>query len=178
MDSTLVASIGANSEAHTTGCSADSSLASSVSYLVSVIEPALPFLSLAYLVSIAFLFVRLYRQYSITQRLFSTEIYKARPELRVFLKNIAAQMGIKKDVRIWLSTLVDTPLTIGFWKPVILLPVAAMNQLTLQQAEAIILHELNHIRRNDYFINLLIACMDIVLFFNPFVRVLTRTIKK
>ena len=156
---------------------ADSSLASSVSYLVSVIEPALPFLSIAYLVSIAFLFVRLYRQYSITQRLFSTEIYKARPELRVFLKNIAAQMGIKKDVRIWLSTLVDTPLTIGFWKPVILLPVAAMNQLTLQQAEAIILHELNHIRRNDYFINLLIACMDIVLFFNPFVRVLTRTIK-
>jgi hypothetical protein len=90
---------------------------------------------------------------------------------------MAAQMGLKKDVRIWLSNLVDTPLTIGFWKPVILLPVAVVNQLSLQQAEAVILHELNHIRRNDYFINLLIACMDILLFFNPFVRILTHIIK-
>ena len=86
-------------------------------------------------------------------------------------------MGIKKDVRMWFSDLVDTPLTIGFWKPVILLPVAAINHLSLQQAEAIILHELNHIKRNDYFINFLIACMDIILFFNPFVRVLTNIIK-
>lgn len=149
----------------------------SIKSFFSFLEPSLPFLSVAYLLSVIYLFIRLYRQYYATQKLFSTGIHKARPELRVFLNHIAAQMGIKKDVRIWLSDLVDTPLTIGFWKPVILLPVAAINHLSLQQAEAIILHELNHIRRNDYFINLLIACMDILLFFNPFVRVLTHIIK-
>ena len=141
------------------------------------IESVLPFLSLVYLATIIYLFIRLYRQYYLTQKLFTTGIYKVNPELRVFLRNIAAQMGIKKNVTIWLSSLVDTPLTIGFWKPVILLPVAAVNHLTLLQAEAIILHELNHIRRNDYFINLLIAFMDIILFFNPFVRIMTHIIK-
>jgi beta-lactamase regulating signal transducer with metallopeptidase domain len=149
----------------------------SITSFFSVIEPALPFLSLAYLLAVIYLFIRLYRQYYVTQKLFSTGIYKVRPELRVFLKHMAAQMGIKKEVRIWLSNLVDTPLTIGFWKPVILLPVAVINQLSIHQAEAIVLHELNHIRRNDYFINLLIACMDIILFFNPFVRILTHIIK-
>ncbi|HKH62977.1 MAG TPA: M56 family metallopeptidase [Flavitalea sp.] len=150
---------------------------SSITSFFSFVEPVLPFLSLAYLLSVVYLFIRLYRQYYVTQKLFTTAIYKVNPELRVFLKHMAAQMGLKKDVRIWLSNLVDTPLTIGFWKPVILLPVAVVNQLSLQQAEAVILHELNHIRRNDYFINLLIACMDILLFFNPFVRILTHIIK-
>lgn len=149
----------------------------SISSFFTILEPVLPFLSLAYLAAIIYLFIRLYRQYFLTQKLFSTGIYKINPELRVFVKNIAGQMGIKKNVSIWLSNLVDTPLTVGFWKPVILLPVAAINQLSIQQAEAIILHELNHIRRNDYFINLLIACMDIILFFNPFVRILTHIIK-
>lgn len=152
---------------------ADSSLIS----FFTITEPILPFLSFAYLLAIIYLFIRLYRQYYVTQKLFSTGTYKVKPELRVFLKHIAAQMGIKKDIGIWLSNRVDTPLTIGFWKPVILLPVAAINHLSIQQAEAIILHELNHIRRNDYFINLLIACMDIILFFNPFVRILTNIIK-
>lgn len=152
---------------------ADSSLIS----FFTITEPILPFLSFAYLLAIIYLFIRLYRQYYVTQKLFSTGTYKVKPELRVFLKHIAAQMGIKKDIGIWLSNRVDTPLTIGFWKPVILLPVATINHLSIQQAEAIILHELNHIRRNDYFINLLIACMDIILFFNPFVRILTNIIK-
>ncbi|MBC7828486.1 MAG: hypothetical protein H7122_12120 [Chitinophagaceae bacterium] len=149
----------------------------SIASFFSILEPALPFLSLAYLAAIIYLFIRLYRQYYVTQKLFSTGIYKVNPELRVFLKHVAAQMGIKKSVSIWLSDLVDTPLTIGFWKPVILLPVAAINHLSIQQAESIVLHELNHISRNDYFINLLIACMDIILFFNPFVRILTHIIK-
>lgn len=149
----------------------------SVSEVYNFLEPLLPFLSLAYLLSVVYLFIRLYRQYYFTQKLFSTGIYKVRPELRMFLQDISARMGIRKNVRIWLSELVDTPLTIGFWKPVILLPVAVINHLSIQQAEAIILHELNHIRRNDYFVNLLIACMDILLFFNPFVRILTHIIK-
>lgn len=150
---------------------------SSINQFYTFLEPLLPFLSIIYLLSVVYLSIRLYRQYYFTQKLVSSGLYKVRPELRMFLKDVAARMGIRKDVRIWLSELVDTPLTIGFWKPVILLPVAIINQLSMQQAEAIILHELHHIRRNDYLINLLVACMDILLFFNPFVRILTNTIK-
>ncbi len=141
-------------------------------------EPALPFLSLAYLVTAAFLFVRFYLQYRHTQRLFTTGLQKADAEWRLFLQQAVQHMSIKKKVQIWLSSLVDTPVTLGIIKPVILLPVAAVNHLTLKQAEAIILHELNHIRRNDYLVNLLISCVDVILFFNPFARQLTGIIRK
>lgn len=141
-------------------------------------EPALPFLSLAYLAAAAFLFIRFYIQYRHTQRLFTTGLQKADVEWRLFLKDAVQHLSIKKKVQIWLSSLVDTPVTLGIFKPVILLPIAAVNHLSLKQAEAIILHELNHIRRNDYLVNLLIACMDVILFFNPFARLLTGIIRK
>ncbi|WP_205510914.1 M56 family metallopeptidase [Longitalea arenae] len=141
-------------------------------------EPALPFLSLAYLLAAAFLFVRFYLQYRHTQQLFTKGLQKADAEWRIFLQQAVQHLGIKKKVQIWLSNLVDTPVTLGIFKPVILLPVAAVNHLSLKQAEAIILHELNHIRRNDYLVNLLIACVDVILFFNPFARLLTAIIRK
>jgi beta-lactamase regulating signal transducer with metallopeptidase domain len=141
-------------------------------------EPALPYLSVAYLGIACILFFRLYLQYYHTRQLCATGIQKAHPEWRVFLQQAVQHMGIKKKVTIWFSSLVDTPLTLGFWKPVILLPVAAVNHLSIQQAEAIILHELNHISRNDYLVNLLIACTDIILFFNPFTRFLSGIIRK
>ena len=142
------------------------------------LEPALPFLSLVYLLAAAFLFIRFYFQYRHTQQLFTTGLQKADPEWRIFLQQAVQQMSIKKNVQIWLSSLVDTPVTLGFFKPVILLPIAAVNHLSIKQAEAIILHELNHIRRNDYLVNLLIACVDVILFFNPFARQLTGIIRK
>lgn len=141
-------------------------------------EPALPFLSLAYLAAAAFLFVRFYIQYRHTQQLFTTGLQKADVEWRLFLQDAVQHMSIKKKVQIWLSSLVDTPVTLGIFKPVILLPIAAVNHLSLKQAEAIILHELNHIRRNDYLVNLLISCVDVILFFNPFARLLTGIIRK
>jgi beta-lactamase regulating signal transducer with metallopeptidase domain len=141
-------------------------------------EPALPWLSMAYLGDIVFLFIRFYRQYRHTQRLFTEGLKKAHPEWRAFLQVVAGRLGIKKKVHIWLSSVIDTPVTLGFLKPVILLPVAAVNHLSLQQAEAIILHELNHIRRNDYLVNLLMACVDVLFFFNPFSKLLTGIIRK
>lgn len=142
------------------------------------LEPVLPFLSVAYLLITACLFFRFYHQYRYTRRLFHQGLQKANPALRVFLQQALQHMSIHRKVNIWISTLVDTPLTIGFWKPVILLPIAAVNNLSIEQTEAIILHELNHIRRNDYLVNLLIACTDIILFFNPFAQLFSGVIRR
>ena len=133
-------------------------------------EPLLPWLSLIYLVITALLLFRLSRHLSSTRTLASKGLSKADPEIRVFMQQLAAQMGIRKPIRVWISKLVETPLTIGFWRPVILLPVAIVNNLSLKQTESIILHELYHIQRNDFLINLLIAVSDIILFFNPFAK--------
>jgi beta-lactamase regulating signal transducer with metallopeptidase domain len=148
------------------------------SNVASWLEQVLPFLSVAYLLITVLLFGRFYRQYRFTRQLFHQGLQKINPELRMFLQQAVQHMSIPKKVNIWLSSRVDTPLTIGFWKPVILLPIAAVNNLTLEQTEAIILHELNHIRRHDYLVNLLIACTDIILFFNPFAQLFSAIIRR
>src|SRR5215813_10709029 len=66
-------------------------------------EPLLPFLSVVYLIAIGFLFIRFYRQYRYTQKLFTTGLQKADPALRVFLQQTLQHLGIKKKVLIWLS---------------------------------------------------------------------------
>jgi beta-lactamase regulating signal transducer with metallopeptidase domain len=147
------------------------------SKLIPGLENLLPFVSVGYLFMVAFLFVRLATQYRNIKKLHTRGLHKAKPELKMFMKDLAERIGIHKQIQLWLSDLVDTPLTIGFWKPIILLPVAAVNHLSIKQCEAIILHELNHIKRNDYLINLLIAFSEVVLFFNPFSRVLTRMVR-
>ena len=155
-----------------------SSSPSFIGSLTTWLEPVLPFLSVAYLLVTVLLFIRFYRQYRYTRQLFHQGLQKINPEFRVFLQEAVQHMSISKKVSIWLSSMVDTPLTIGFWKPIILLPIAAVNNLTIEQTEAIILHELNHIKRNDYLVNLLIACTDIILFFNPFAQLLSGIIRR
>jgi hypothetical protein len=59
-------------------------------------------------------------------------------------------------------------MVIGYLKPVILLPLGALSGLPLAQIESILAHELAHIRRHDYLVNLLQSLVDITLFFNPF----------
>ena len=68
----------------------------------------------------------------------------------MFAHKIAAQMSIGKSVQVWMSEFITSPVTVGYLKPMILLPVAAINHLSPQQIEAILLHELSHIKRFDY----------------------------
>lgn len=92
--------------------------------------------------------------------------------LKIFLLDASQYLGIKRKVKIFTSGIIKSPLTIGFLKPVILLPVALINQLSLREAEAIILHELAHIKRNDYLQNIITQIILTILYFNPFAKML------
>lgn len=146
--------------------------------IAELFKPALPYLSGIYLLIVVYLFLRFLRQYYYTAQLINSGLKRVAPELRLFLQESSVQLGIRKKIRLGFSDLITSPLTVGFWKPVILLPVAIASHLSLEQTEAVILHELNHIRKNDYLVNLLIATFDIVLFFNPFSRLLSATLVK
>ena len=89
---------------------------------------------------------------------------------KIFILDMTAYLGIKKKVRLFVSALAETPMTIGFWKPVILLPIAAINNLTPAQVEAVILHELAHIKKHDYIINLIGCIISTFMYFNPFAK--------
>jgi bla regulator protein BlaR1 len=134
--------------------------------------------SIAYLSLLIFPSYKLYKNWQFVQRIRKQAMKKADLNYRLFVQNIAAHLGIKKKVLVYLSDLVKSPMTIGYLKPIILLPIAALNNLSTQQVEAILLHELSHIRRYDYLVNLMISVINTILYFNPFVKQFMRTIEE
>jgi bla regulator protein blaR1 len=138
----------------------------------------LPVASILYLVLLSLPVLNFIRNYRYVQVIRRYGLSRADVRWRIFVQHIAARMGIRKPVHIWMSELVTSPVTIGYIKPVILLPLAAVNHLTPHQIEAVLLHELSHIRRYDYFINLLTRLIQTVLYFNPFVKAFTRIIER
>lgn len=145
---------------------------------VSSVVFTLPYLSLAYIVLLIIFAIRLVNSYRNTRFIKNNGLYKPDAEWRVFVERVANHIGLNRKIKIWFSKYVDVPATIGFLKPVILIPLASLNQLTPDQIEAIILHEISHIKRDDYLINLFISLIETILFFNPFVVLLSRIIKE
>ena len=80
---------------------------------------------------------------------------------------LASRLGLSNTLRVVESRLVGTPTVAGWMRPIILLPVAALANLTPAQVEAILAHELAHIRRHDYLVNLLQSLGETVLFYHP-----------
>jgi beta-lactamase regulating signal transducer with metallopeptidase domain len=74
---------------------------------------------------------------------------------------------VSRPVRLCQSLLVEVPTVIGWLRPVILVPVRALTGLAPQQLEALLAHELAHIRRHDYLVNLLQTIVETLLFYHP-----------
>lgn len=113
---------------------------------------------------------RLLKSWGFIIRLRKHGLHKTSADYRLYVKKVALQLGIQKKVEVYLSSLITSPVTIGYLKPIILLPVAAFNSLTVQQVEAVLLHELSHIRRSDFLINLIINVLHTFFYYNPFVK--------
>jgi len=138
----------------------------------------LPYASGAYLLLLIVPAIQFFRNYKFVRVIRTTGLSKCNVDLRIFIQRFAERMGIHKPVHIYISDLISSPVTVGFLRPIILMPIAAINNLTVKQVEAVLLHELAHIRRHDYFINLLINFIHTILYFNPFVKLFAKTIER
>lgn len=94
-------------------------------------------------------------------------IYSPGDEWKRKIIMLSKQLQLKKAVTLFESGYVKVPLVLGHFKPVILIPAGLLTGLPASQIEAVLLHELAHIRRNDYFVNLLQNITEAVFFFNP-----------
>jgi len=142
------------------------------------LQQVLPVASVLYLVLLILPLLHFVRNYRYVQVIRKYGLSKMNVEWRMFVNKVAAQMDIKKKVQVWVSEFVSSPVTIGFIKPVILVPMAAINNLSPQQLEAVLLHELSHIKRFDYLINLIINFIQSVLYFNPFVKAFVKIVER
>lgn len=83
------------------------------------------------------------------------------------LLSLAHKMNIRFKVRLLISSHIDQPLLTGWLKPVILLPAGLLTGLPPVQLQAILAHELAHVRRHDYFFSILQAILETLFFFHP-----------
>ena len=138
----------------------------------------LPSITLAYLGWILLKGIGLCRALRQNGQLRSQGLSRAPVSWRLYLREMSGHLNISCHVDIRLSHLVDTPVVTGWLKPLILMPVSLVNQLSTEQVEAILLHELAHIKRNDYFWNLLLSVAAILYGYNPFARKLLATLRE
>lgn len=96
-------------------------------------------------------------------------------EWRELLEDLKKEFGLTADITLSESRRITVPAVIGIFKPVILVPVGMFTGLSQQQVEAVLLHELSHIRRHDFLINTLQSLLEVLYFFNPFVWMLSST---
>lgn len=92
-------------------------------------------------------------------------------------RHLARRIQVNRNVRLLESALVKVPMAIGYLKPVVLLPLGALNGVPAQQMEAILVHELAHIRRRDYLMNLLQSLLEVIFFYHPVVWWLSKNIR-
>ena len=111
------------------------------------------------------------------QRIRHYKTYQPSNHWKRKMNELAERLQIKKQVRLLQSGIVKVPVMVGFFKPMILFPFSLMSQLPPEQIEAVLLHELAHIKRKDYFVNLLQNFAEIIFFFNPGVLWVSSLIK-
>ena len=135
-----------------------------------------PLLGILWCLGFAFMAMRYLTAYVITHKL----RHKGLSNVPVFWKNrfrtLVLNTGVSEKVRIFISEHVSGPLTIGFIKPVVLVPAGFLMGLPRDQVEAILLHELAHIRRYDYLVNLFQTAIKTVLFFHPAIHYISKKI--
>jgi bla regulator protein BlaR1 len=132
-------------------------------------ETLFPYLVICYSLGLIIQSVIVIQGYRKVQLLKNAAYTMIPKEWKVLFEGLTKALNIKKHIDFRLSDHVSVPLVIGFFKPVILFPIALAAQMDLKQVETILIHELSHIRRNDYIFNLIRTMIDTILFFNPFV---------
>ncbi|MFO0903823.1 MAG: M56 family metallopeptidase [Pirellulales bacterium] len=92
------------------------------------------------------------------------------------LRELSKRMGVRRAVRIAESALVNVPLVVGYLRPIVLLPASVLTGLPAPQLEAVLAHELAHIRRHDWVVNALQVLVETLLFYHPAVWWLSRRV--
>jgi uncharacterized protein YjbI with pentapeptide repeats/beta-lactamase regulating signal transducer with metallopeptidase domain len=126
-----------------------------------------PLIVTIWFAGIIFFTLKFFGALAYTQRLKYYRISQISEEWQKKTRLLCKKLKIGKAVKIYESALARVPMVIGLIKPVILLPVSAFTGLPPKQLESIIVHELAHILRRDYIINLLQSVLEILFFYHP-----------
>lgn len=140
------------------------------------LEAIFPYMVLAYGLGILLQFVVLTKSYVDLRSLRRNADTRIPANWRTLFTKSLTALNLQKSIGLRLSDSVSVPMMVGFFKPLLLFPLAYVNAMKMEHVEALILHELAHIKRNDYIFNMLKVFFETILFFNPFTWLMSRHI--
>ncbi|HEX5342521.1 MAG TPA: M56 family metallopeptidase [Duganella sp.] len=140
------------------------------------LQARMPSLVLAWSMGVALMMLRLslglaWVGWLRRQAVFAPAVWQGR------LDAVALRMGLRRQVQLKLHASLSGPITLGFWRPIVILPAALLSGMPVDLLEALLAHELAHIRRWDYLVNLLQSLVEGLLFFHPVVWWLSRRMR-
>jgi beta-lactamase regulating signal transducer with metallopeptidase domain len=139
----------------------------SVASLSAKLRPWLPTVVIAWAAGVGLLSMRLVLNWRSLRELRSTAAELEEAAWRECFDRLRERLSIRPRVRLLLSNRAVVPMTFGWVKPILLIPAALVTGLTGPQLEAVLAHELAHIRRCDYLVNLLQNAVEIMFFYHP-----------
>ncbi len=143
--------------------------------VVDGVRRFLPAAVVAWAAGIALFSVRLSGGWVQASRLVRLDTY---PIANSLIAGLSEQMAVRRCVALLKSSRVEVPMVVGWLRPVILVPVAAFSGLTGLEMEAILAHELAHIRRHDYLVNLVQCVIETLMFHHPATWWISRVIRR
>jgi beta-lactamase regulating signal transducer with metallopeptidase domain len=137
-----------------------------------------PWLVPFWLLGVCILTIRTFGAWWVARQLTRTGVMDVPGPISRSFMEMKRRFGVHGEVIIRQSTRAEVPAVIGYFRPVLLLPVSALSGMSPQQLEAVIAHELAHIRRHDYLVNVFQQFAEILLFFHPAVWWVSGQIRK
>ncbi|MGD1080978.1 MAG: M56 family metallopeptidase [Candidatus Sulfotelmatobacter sp.] len=164
---------------------ADSATAKSKSAVNSFAQPSsikpsmdvLPWLVEAWLLGVAFFSLRSAGGFLLLERERRRQSSIVSPRVLEICHTLQDQLGLNRTIAYCECKWLQAPAVIGWFRPVVFLPVTALTGLSEEQLEAVIAHELAHIQRLDPFVNVFQVCVETLLFYHPAIWWLNKKIR-
>ncbi|WP_286233846.1 M56 family metallopeptidase [Thalassotalea sediminis] len=131
---------------------------------------SLPMLSVLWLITVSGLALKLFIELYQVNQIPKKDVIPPSDALTRTFDQLVDRMKLTRKPKLLIALKVDVPMAIGWLRPVVLIPASMVTGLTPAQLNMLMLHELAHIRRHDYLVNLLQTLVETLLFFNPAVR--------
>ncbi len=142
-------------------------IAASIQFVKQGIANNLNYVVILWFIGVSLFTIRFLGGLLYVNRLKTKMVGLAPEKWQIMANEISHKLRLRKSVRVLLSDLVSVPTAIGIFRPVILMPISLQTGLSMQEVESILAHELAHIRRNDYLINIFQSVAEILFFYHP-----------
>jgi len=139
---------------------------------------AIPWLVVGWCCGVTLLALRMLGGWWRARTFLTRHVQPLRDAWQPAIERLTETLQVQRAVRCLESTLVSVPITIGWLRPVVVVPTSVLTGLAPDVVECVLAHELAHVRRHDYFVNLLQCAIEVLLFYHPVVWWLSRSIRQ